>query len=95
MTMYAFRCTDCGSFDSPYPIGTAPAATACPSCGATSPKLITAPRIGRGATGYRRAIEQTLASADQPAVVTGGLPGTARRSTPLTRNPLHATLPRP
>ncbi|MET0865561.1 MAG: FmdB family zinc ribbon protein [Nakamurella sp.] len=95
MTTYVFRCNGCGSFDAAFPIGTAPSSAACPSCAAASPKVITAPRIARGATGYSRAIEQTMATADRPAVVTGALPGAARRPTPITRNPLHAKLPRP
>jgi len=95
LTMYVFRCNECGSFDAAYPIGTAPASAPCPTCAASSAKVITAPRIGRGATGYSRAIEETKASADRPPVVTGSLPGSARRPLPVTRNPLHATLPRP
>ena len=93
--MYAFRCNECGLFDEAFPIGTAPAAAPCPACAAASAKVITAPRIGRGATGYSRAIEQTEASADRPPVLTGSLPGSARRPVPVTRNPLHAKLPRP
>jgi len=93
--MYVFRCNTCGPFDAAFPIGTAPAAAGCPVCTATSPKLITAPRISHGATGYSRAIEQSMASADRPAVVNGSLPGSARRPVPVTRNPLHAKLPRP
>jgi putative FmdB family regulatory protein len=95
MTMYVFRCNNCGPFDAAFPIGAAPAAAACPACAKTSAKVITAPRVGRGASGYSRAVEQTMASADRPPVVTGSLPGSARRPVPITRNPLHARLPRP
>jgi hypothetical protein len=93
--MYVFRCNTCGPFDAAFPIGTAPAAAGCPVCSDDSPKLITAPRIGHGGTAYSRAIEQSMASADRPAVVNGSLPGSARRPVPVTRNPLHAKLPRP
>ncbi|MET0964870.1 MAG: FmdB family zinc ribbon protein [Nakamurella sp.] len=95
MTMYVFRCNDCGPFDAAFPIGTAPSAAACPACAAASAKVITAPRVGRGATGYSRAVEQTMASAHRPQVVSGSLPGSVRRPVPITRNPLHAKLPRP
>jgi putative FmdB family regulatory protein len=95
MTMYAFRCATCGGFDAVYPIGTAPNSTACPACAAPSPKVITAPRIGRGPTAYSRAIDRTMASADRPSVVSGALPGSVRKRVPVTRNPLHAKLPRP
>lgn len=95
MTMYVFRCADCGPFDASFPMGTAPSQMRCPGCSATSVKLITAPRIGHGANGYGRAMDQAAASADRPQVVNGALPGTARRPPPVTRNPLHSKLPRP
>ncbi len=95
MTMYVFRCTECGLFDAAFPIGTAPTDIACPECSSRSMRLITAPRINHGASGYGRAIERAQASADRPQVVSGALPGAPQRPTPVTRNPLHAKLPRP
>jgi len=95
MTMYVFRCADCGPFDGSFPIGTAPTSMRCPECSAASNKLITAPRIGHGANGYSRALDRAAGSADRPQVVNGVTPGSARKPTPITRNPLHNKLPRP
>jgi len=95
MTTYEFRCRTCGRFDAAFPIGTAPGQLGCPECAAPSVKLIGTPAIGRAANGYSRAIERSAASADSPQVVTGSIPGSPRRSTPVTRHPLHARLPRP
>lgn len=94
MTMYVFRCRSCGPFDAAFPIGSAPAKVGCPQCSSEGDRVFSAPRIGRSANGYSRAIERSAASADRPEVVTS-LPGAARRPTPITRNPLHAKLPRP
>ena len=95
MTMYVFRCNDCGPFDASFPIGTAPDRVDCPDCAAPAVRRISAPRLNHGTNGYGRAIERAAASADRPQVIKGAVPGTAGRSTPLTRNPLHAKLPRP
>jgi putative FmdB family regulatory protein len=95
VTLYSYRCPVCGSFDSSFPIGTAPDRVGCPECSTPSARQFTAPRIGHGSSGYGRAIERAESSADQPRVVTGQLPGAARRPVRMTRNPLHAKLPRP
>jgi putative FmdB family regulatory protein len=94
MTMYAFRCQDCGPFDARYPIGTAPDRASCPDCGGSSTRVITAPGITGGRNPYRSAVERTMASAHAPQVVSS-LPGANRRPVPVTTNPLHRTLPRP
>jgi len=94
MTMYLFNCRSCGPFDAAFPIGTAPTQVECPQCSTAGVRVITPPRIGRSADGYSRAIERSAASADRPQVVTS-LPGRSGRSSSITRNPLHATLPRP
>lgn len=95
MTMYVFRCNDCGPFDASFPIGTAPDRLDCPDCAAQAVRRISAPRLNHGTNGYGRAIERAAASADRPQVVKGAIPGMAGRPTQLTRNPLHAKLPRP
>lgn len=94
MTTYAFRCRECGPFDSRFPIGTAPDRASCPDCGGPSSRMITAPGIGGGHSPYRSAVERTMASADAPQVVSA-LPGATRRPTAVTTNPLHRKLPRP
>lgn len=94
MTMYAFRCTECGPFDAPFPIGTAPDRSTCPECSGSSTRMITAPRLGFGGNPYRRAVERTMATADAPQVVSA-LPPPGRRPVPVSTNPLHRKLPRP
>ena len=94
MTMYAFRCRDCGPFDLGYPIGTAPDRSSCPDCGGSSTRMITAPGLAGGRTPYRSAVERSMASAHVPQVVSS-VPGTNRRPAPVTTNPLHRKLPRP
>ena len=95
MAIYLFRCQSCGTFDAAYPIGTAPARSACPECAAPGARVITAPLIGHGANGYRAAIDRSAASADSPQVITGRIPGLSAAAPRITRNPLHAKLPRP
>lgn len=94
MTMYAFRCTECGPFDAAFPIGTAPDRSTCPECAGSSTRMITAPGLGFGGNAYRRAVERTMATADAPKVVSA-LPQTGRRPVPVSTNPLHRRLPRP
>jgi putative FmdB family regulatory protein len=95
MTMYAFRCQECGPFDARYPIGSAPDRSSCPDCGGSSSRMITAPGIAGGRDPYRLAVERTMASADAPRVVSS-LPATnSPRPARVTTNPLHRTLPRP
>ena len=76
-------------------LATAPDRLACPDCAAQAVRRISAPRLNHGTNGYGRAIERAAASADRPQVVKGAIPGMAGRPTQLTRNPLHAKLPRP
>ena len=95
MAVYMFRCQSCGTFDASFPIGTAPARSACPDCAAPGTRVITAPLIGHGANGYRAAIDRAAASADSPPVITGRIPGSPPAAPSITRNRLHAKLPRP
>lgn len=94
MTTYTYRCPDCGPFDAQHALGTAPSEQGCPHCPARARRIITAPRLSLGDGRARRLLDATAATADTPAVVTG-LPGRSRKPTPITRNPLHAKLPRP
>ena len=94
MTTYAFRCPECGPFDARYPIGTAPDRCACPACRTASVRVITAPGITGGGNPYRRAFEQSMATADAPQVVSS-LPSSGRRPVAVSANPLHRKLPRP
>lgn len=94
MATYTYRCAADGPLDIRRPIGTAPATVSCPICGATAPRIITAPMLGLADRGRMALIDRTEASRTDPAVVSSipGSPRTARapRLDPRTRN-----LPRP
>lgn len=95
MPSYQFRCPgDCPDFSVSYPMADVPRHDACPECATPSRRLIGAPALGIGATPAMRLHDRTRASADSPQVVSA-LPGTGRRATPVTSNPLHRRLPRP
>ncbi|MFD3591937.1 FmdB family zinc ribbon protein [Nocardia sp. NPDC058640] len=92
MPLYRFRCGDCGGFDQSFPMSAIPQVTDCPDCAAPSKRgFAVAGLLGTGSAAARL-IEATTRTADEPAVV--GAPA-GRSKAPVTRNPLHRTLPRP
>ncbi len=95
MPIYQFRCPGgCPDFSTGYPMADAPREDACPQCATPSRRLFGTPALGIGSTTAMRLQDSTRASADTPQVV-NRLPGSARRATPVTTNPLHRRLPRP
>ena len=95
MAVYMFRCQSCGTFDAAFPIGTAPARSACPDCAAPGTRVITAPLIGHGANGYARRSTVRRPAPTGRRSITGRIPGSPPAAPSITRNPLHAKLPRP
>ena len=96
MATYAYRCTEDGPFDVTAPIGTAPAAPACPRCGGTGRRVWTAPRLSSADPRRMALLDATKATADRPAVVDAVPPRTGSRRTVSARsNPMLAKLPRP
>ncbi|CAM4030359.1 zinc ribbon domain-containing protein [Tsukamurella strandjordii] len=91
MPTYEFRCRSCGPFDAVFSMRDVPDATAC-RCGEQSPRGITAPRLGAGASGAMRLLDATKATAERPAVVSSPGP---RSGGGAPSNPRHAALPRP
>lgn len=94
MPSYSFRCAQDGVFDASFSMADAPAGLACPACGVGARRVITAPHLSvAGSSGFKL-IDDAARSAHEPAVVSS-LPASGRqRATPVTRNPLHAKLPR-
>jgi putative FmdB family regulatory protein len=94
MATYTYRCAADGPLDIRRPIGTAPATVPCPTCGATAPRMITAPMLGLADRARMGLIDRAEASRTEPAVVssvpTAPRPGRPPRLDPRTRN-----LPRP
>lgn len=96
MPVYRFRCRTCGAFDADHPMATVPDEGPCPSCGAASRRIITAPALSRSGSTAMRLIDATAATADTPAVVTGPAPGQGpARPRPVSRDPRHQKLPKP
>ena len=91
---YAFRCAQCGGFDSVRPMAEAGATAVCPSCGETARRVFVAPALRALDTGVRQALAAGEQSADSPQVVTS-VPGRSRRTARITTDPRHHRLPRP
>lgn len=95
MPRYDFRC-ECGDeFTATYPMSEVPTVADCPRCRGSARRLMSAPNLGRTGSAAFGLIDRAARSAHEPEVVSGSLPGSRRRpGTPVTSNPLHATLPR-
>lgn len=94
MAVYVYRCDAHGVTERSLPIGTAQQSTPCPTCGAVSLRVYTAPRLSLGDGTRRALIDRTERSRDEPEVVTSPGPRPARRA-PAAANPMLRRLPRP
>lgn len=95
MPNYRYQCSEGCSFDALFSMADVPEETECRSCGATAQRRITAPHLSGTGSAEFGLIDRAAASAHEPQVV-GGLPARGPgRTQPVTRNPLHAKLPRP
>ena len=95
MPLYAYRCAEDGPVDVMRPMGTAPSAVPCPTCGDDATRVMTAPSLGGTRRAQVAAIDRAEASRTEPTVVSAppprpGRPGPAPRLDPRT-----AALPRP
>ena len=94
MAIYSYRCVDCGGFEGRWAMGSAPASWECPNCSGRAPRVYSAPMLARTAPGVAALHRLEERSRQEPPVVSAPS-GAPRRRQPLTRNPLHARLPRP
>lgn len=97
MPLYAFRCPAGTEFDRTYPMSEVPAAVACPECGASARRRMSAPRLSVAGSAAYRLMDSTAATAHEPQVVSS-LPGAGpgpRGGARVTHHPLHQKLPRP
>lgn len=94
MPSYSYRCAEGCRFDAIYSMTEVPSETECRTCGSVARRAITAPHLSAAGRSSYGVIEHAAKSAHEPPVVTS-LPaaGPSRRQ-PVTRNPLHAKLPR-
>jgi len=93
MAVYEYACPRCGVFEVARPIGTAPPAADCRTCGGRSSRRFSIPALTGLRTAARTARELAERSAHEPAVVSH--PPAPPRRRPRPPNPLHAKLPRP
>jgi putative FmdB family regulatory protein len=94
MATYSYRCVECGDFDHRSAMGSAPASAPCPVCSERARRVFSAPMLARTAPGVAALHQLEERSRHQPPVVDAPS-GAPRRRQPVTRNPLHAKLPRP
>jgi putative FmdB family regulatory protein len=94
MALYSYRCGDHGPTDAAWPMGAAPAAIPCPTCGGDAPRMITAPRLAAADRTRVAAIDRAEASRTEPTVVSAPPPRTSRTPRPRL-DPRTSGLPRP
>jgi putative FmdB family regulatory protein len=96
MATYDFACGDHGVFTVAVAMTALTPTTACPSCGATSRRVFTAPGLALGSATARRLLEATARTAHEPRVVPAP---SGRRRTPVrpgvAADPRTAHLPAP
>jgi putative FmdB family regulatory protein len=91
---YVFRCPACGDFDAVFPMASIPARLDCRACGGGARRIFSAPHLGVGSSTAMKLLDATMRTADEPAVVESP-PDVRTSPRPVSRNPLHAKLPRP
>lgn len=94
MPNYSYRCTQGCSFDALFAMSEVPAQTACRICGASAERMITAPHLSAAGSAAYGLVDRAATSAHEPTVVSSLPSRGPGRATPVTRNPLHAKLPR-
>ncbi len=94
MAVYVYRCTEHGTTEESWPIGTAAAAVPCPVCGSSAARIYTAPRLSLGSSTRRALIDRTERTRDEPDVVSAP-PARSGGGADTRRNPALRRLPRP
>lgn len=94
MPTYNFRCESCGRFEGVFAMAEVPASTPCPHCAGLARRLVSNPALMSSGPAARL-IESTQRSAYEPGMVQGAPPRDEAPPPRVTRNPLHAKLPRP
>lgn len=94
MALYEYRCARDGAFELALPIGTAPAAAACPACAGEAARVFSNPMVRRQPRALVAALDHEEKTRHAPDVVTA-LPR-SRAPAPVARmTPALARLPRP
>ena len=96
MTIYEYRCDADGPVDVDRPLGTAPAAVACPVCAQQARRVFSAPLLSFVPRRLVAALEHEEKTSERPDVVTSLPPRPAHKRTPmLPLTPTLSKLPRP
>ena len=96
MALYEYRCESDGAFEITRPLGTAPAASACPVCSDPARRVFSSPMLTRMPRGLVAALDHEEKTRESPDVVTSLPPSGARRATPMAPlTPALQRLPRP
>jgi len=96
VAVYEYRCEQDGPFDAILPLGSAPAAMACPECAGASPRVFTAPAVKTMNRELFRALDHEEKTKTDPDLV-ASLPARPKhqRTPVLPLTPTRAKLPRP
>lgn len=92
MATYEYVCPECGYFDVHLPMGTAPPARSCSTCGCDARRVFSSPNFSWVPPALSTALDREEQSRDAPEVVPG-VP--RRRRRPQAPHPALARLPRP
>ncbi|WP_087013375.1 FmdB family zinc ribbon protein [Leucobacter sp. 7(1)] len=95
MPNYRYTCAEGCQFDALFSMSEVPAQLDCRSCGASARRTITAPFLSAAGSSAYGLMDRAAATAHEPAVVSNLPSRGPGQATPVTRNPLHAKLPRP
>lgn len=95
MPNYAYQCSEGCRFDAIYPMSEVPVETSCRRCGAAARRAVTAPHLSQSGSAAYGLIDRSERSAHEPEVVSSLPSAGAGPTRRVTRNPLHAKLPRP
>lgn len=92
MATYEFRCPACSVFEVAVPMAVVRPTQSCPTCGAESARVWTAPALATTPAALHRAIATADASAEAPQVVRS-IPAGAPRPRGRRWNPLTGAAP--
>jgi len=96
VAIYEYRCAVDGAFELVLPIGTAPAAVACPACTEEAARVFTNPMVRSQPRALVAALDHEEKTRYAPDVVTAVPRSGARGPAPVARmTPALARLPRP
>jgi hypothetical protein len=100
MATFSYRCRrlpvhTAPEFDATFRVGTAPATTACPTCGSDAVRVFSPPMISRAYAGARELLDRAERSTSEPDVVRALPADTGRQRVASSVNPAWSRLPRP